>query len=87
MSRSFIELAGGIVLAAALALPLAGIAQQQDDSAKQQAERQITQPGNNAPVWREIRSGDPGYTSIKGQEVNVLIQPTIGPSSSLKYTV
>jgi formate dehydrogenase subunit gamma len=77
MSRSLIELAGGIVLAAALALPLTGAAQSQDDSAKQQAERQVTQPGNNAPVWREIRSGDPAYTSIKGQEVNVLIQPTM----------
>jgi len=77
MSRSVIEFAGGIVLAAALALPLTGAAQSQDDSAKQQAERQLTQPGNNAPVWREIRSGDPAYTSIKGQEVNVLIQPTM----------
>ena len=72
-----LPLAGGIVLAAALALPLTGAAQSQDDSAKQQAERQLTQPGNNAPVWREIRSGDPAYTSIKGQEVNVLIQPTM----------
>jgi formate dehydrogenase subunit gamma len=77
MSRSLIELAGGIVLAAALALPLAAAAQGQDDAAKQQAERQITQPGNNAPVWREIRSGDPAYTSIPGREVNVLIQPTM----------
>ena len=78
--RSFlsaIELAGGIVLAAAFALPLAAAAQAQDDTAKQQAERQITQPGNNAPVWRDVRSGDPAYTSIKGQEVNVLIQPTM----------
>ena len=77
MSRSLIELAGGIVLAAALALPLAAAAQGQDDTAKQQAERQITQPGNNAPVWRDVRSGDPAYTSIKGQETNVLIQPTM----------
>src|SRR5262245_37672569 len=77
MSRSLIELAGGIVLALALALPLASVAQQQDDAAKQQAQRQLTQPGNNAPVWREIRSGDPAYTSIKGQETNVLIQPTM----------
>jgi formate dehydrogenase subunit gamma len=77
MSRSFMQLAGGVVLAAALALPLTGAAQSQDDTAKQQVQRQITQPGNNAPVWREIRSGDPAYTSIKGQEVNVLIQPTM----------
>ena len=77
MSRSLIEFAGGIVLAAALALPLPGAAQSQDDSAKQQAERQLVQPGNNAPVWRDVRSGDPGYTSIPGREVNVLIQPTM----------
>jgi formate dehydrogenase subunit gamma len=77
MSRSFLRLAGGAVLAAALALPLTGAAQSQDDTAKQQAERQLVQPGNNAPVWRDVRSGDPGYTSIKGQETNVLIQPTM----------
>jgi len=77
MSRSFLELAGGAVLAAALALPLTGAAQSQDDTAKQQAERQLVQPGNNAPVWRDVRSGDPGYTSIKGQETNVLIQPSM----------
>jgi formate dehydrogenase subunit gamma len=77
MSRSLIELAGGVVLAVALALPLAGVAQSQDDTAKQQAQRQVTQPGNNAPVWRDVRSGDPGYTSIKGQETNILIQPTM----------
>jgi formate dehydrogenase subunit gamma len=77
MSRSFLQLAGEVVLAAALALPLTGAAQSQDDTAKQQAERQVTQPGNNAPVWRDVRSGDPGYTSIPGREVNVLIQPTM----------
>jgi formate dehydrogenase subunit gamma len=77
MSRSLIELAGGIVLAVALALPLAGAAQSQDDTAKQQAERQVTQPGNNAPVWRDVLSGQQAYTSIKGQETNVLIQPAM----------
>jgi formate dehydrogenase subunit gamma len=77
MSRSLVELAGGIVLAVAFALPLAAAAQGQDDAAKRQAERQITQPGNNAPVWRDVRSGEPAYTSIKGQETNVLIQPTL----------
>ena len=39
--------------------------------------RQITQPGNNAPVWRDVRSGEPAYTSIKGRETDVLIQPTL----------
>jgi len=77
MSRSLVELAGGVVLALVLALPFAAAAQSQDNTAKQQAERQITQPGNNAPVWRDVRSGDPAYTSIKGQETNVLIQPSM----------
>ena len=40
-----------------------------------QQERQISQPGNNAPVWREVQSGAPNYTSIPGRETNILIQP------------
>ena len=39
-----------------------------------QAKRQAEQPGNNAPVWREVRSGEANYTSIKGPETGVLIQ-------------
>ncbi len=40
-----------------------------------QQQRQITQPLNNQPVWSEVRSGAPAYTSIPGRETNVLIQP------------
>jgi formate dehydrogenase subunit gamma len=40
-----------------------------------QAQRQTTQPLNNAPVWREIRSGAPQVTTVVGRETNVLIQP------------
>jgi len=43
--------------------------------AKQQQQRQLTQPLNNEPVWSEARSGRPQYTSIPGRETNVLIQP------------
>ncbi len=39
-----------------------------------QARRQVVQPGNNAPVWREVKSGEANYTSIKGPETGVLIQ-------------
>jgi formate dehydrogenase subunit gamma len=39
------------------------------------AQRQATQPLNNAPVWREIRSGTPQVTTVVGRETNVLIQP------------
>jgi formate dehydrogenase subunit gamma len=39
------------------------------------AQRQATQPLNNAPVWREIRSGAPQVTTVVGRETNILIQP------------
>jgi formate dehydrogenase subunit gamma len=46
-----------------------------DDPVKVQQQRTTDQPGNNAPVWREVRSGQPNYTSIPGREVGVLVQP------------
>jgi formate dehydrogenase subunit gamma len=39
-----------------------------------QAQRQQVQPGNNAPVWRDVRSGKEGLTTVKGRETGVLIQ-------------
>ena len=45
------------------------------DLAKQQQARQTAQPLNNQPVWSEVRSGMPQFTSIPGRETNVLIQP------------
>ncbi|MEC4718950.1 formate dehydrogenase subunit gamma [Noviherbaspirillum sp. CPCC 100848] len=40
-----------------------------------QAERSLTQPGNNAPVWRQVKEGTNHYTSLPGPEMGVLIQP------------
>jgi formate dehydrogenase subunit gamma len=45
-----------------------------DPQAQAQQERRDTQPGNNAPVWREVRSGNQGYTSLPGREMGVLVQ-------------
>jgi formate dehydrogenase subunit gamma len=45
-----------------------------DPQAQAQQERGETQPGNNAPVWREVRSGNEGYTSLPGREMGVLVQ-------------
>ncbi|MGE5150150.1 MAG: formate dehydrogenase subunit gamma [Rhodospirillaceae bacterium] len=45
------------------------------DYAKQQQQRQLTQPLNNQPLWSEVRSGQPQYTSIPGRETNTLINP------------
>jgi len=44
--------------------------------AQDQAQRQITQPGNNAPFWREVRKGENPYqtTQVRGVETNILIQ-------------
>ncbi|HTP62092.1 MAG TPA: formate dehydrogenase subunit gamma [Burkholderiales bacterium] len=75
--------AGRLILALALAAPVAAQAQPAQspaapvaaDPAKDQQQRSINQPGNNAPVWREVRSGQPNYTSIPGREVGVLVQP------------
>jgi formate dehydrogenase subunit gamma len=79
MPCAFLRPLGALALATALALPLSGTAQQPPagTAQQQQAERQLVQPGNNAPVWREVQAGSAGYTSIKGQETNVLIQPTM----------
>ena len=53
----------------------AGFAQAQSE-AQQQQQRRLDQPGNNAPVWREVRKegSQENYTSIKGRETNVLVQ-------------
>ena len=72
-----------LFLAASFALAGAASAQPQQAARQDpvpletqtQQERQVTQPGNNAPVWREVQSGAPNYTSIPGRETNVLIQP------------
>src|SRR5438093_10430419 len=61
---------GCMTLALLLLLPIAGTAQQPET----QQERVQSQPGNNAPVWREVRSGKEEYTSIKGRETGVLVQ-------------
>jgi formate dehydrogenase subunit gamma len=71
----FLRTLGALSLALALAAPVAAVAQTAaDKEAQAQAERQRTQPLNNAPMWGQVRSGDPGYTSIKGQETGVLVQ-------------
>ncbi|MGH7185078.1 MAG: formate dehydrogenase subunit gamma, partial [Pseudomonadota bacterium] len=38
-------------------------------------QRSVNQPGNNNEVWREVKSGQPNYTSIPGREAGVLVQP------------
>jgi len=76
-----------------LSLVVAGaaFAQQQnppagaEDPVKAQQQRAITQPGNNAPLWREVRRGADGpytTTTVKGRETEVPIQATRGGASA-----
>ncbi len=45
-----------------------------DDAAEQEAQRQVEQPFNNAPIWREVRYGIDHTTQATGREAGVLIQ-------------
>lgn len=58
-----------IVLALVLTAGGTSIAQQET-----QQQRAQSQPGNNAPIWRDVRSGREEYTSVKGRETGVLVQ-------------
>jgi formate dehydrogenase subunit gamma len=62
------------ILGLFLALPAPAWAA--DDASQQQAQRQIEQPLNNAPVWREVRKGENPYqtTQVRGIETNILVQ-------------
>lgn len=43
-------------------------------TAAEQVAQQQKQPLNNAPVWREVRSGEAHVTNVRGPETGVLIQ-------------
>lgn len=77
MRTSFARLRD-VLLGLALLVPAFGgnaYAQAQENRVQEsQAQRQQVQPGNNAPVWREVRSGKEEYTSVKGRETGILIQ-------------
>ena len=71
------------LLALLLALLLAPFAHAADGASEQeqrqdtQAQRQDRQPGNNAPMWRDVRNGENPYqtTQVRGVETNILVQP------------
>jgi formate dehydrogenase subunit gamma len=66
----------GLCLAVLMSVGGAALAQTQDERVKEQQQRAVTQPGNNAPVWREVRQGQSPYTNstVQGRETNVLVQ-------------
>jgi formate dehydrogenase subunit gamma len=69
------NLVSRLCLAVLASLLLAGGALAQQTPTQEQQQRQVTQPGNNAPVWRQVREeAKEHYTSIKGRETGVLVQ-------------
>ena len=72
----FLALVGALLITLALPVhpqnPAPDPAMQ--DLAKAQQSRRVEQPGNNAPVWKEVRAGDTFYASVPGRETNVLVQ-------------
>lgn len=77
MNRTGVIFRGLLALALSCAVLLPQGALAADGGAQQQAQRQITQPGNNAPVWRDVRKGENPYqtTQVRGIETNILVQP------------
>ena len=79
MRSTILRAAGAFALAACVGLPAfaqsPAVNATEADLAKQQQQQQQAQPLNNAPVWKEVRSGLPQITSLPGRETNVLIQP------------
>ena len=80
MRDSSVRATCALALMCFLALPFGAVAQlaptqTNAERAKQEQERQMSQPLNNAPVWKEVRSGAPQTTTVRGRETDVLIQP------------
>ena len=65
------RVAGWLFASLMLAMAL-GVQAQSSDT---QQQRGLSQPGNNAPVWRDVRKeGQSHYTTAQGREAGVLVQ-------------
>ncbi len=79
MSRSILRAAGALASALCFAAGIASaqapaVSPKEAEQAKAEQNREVLQPLNNAPVWKEIRSGEPQITTVTGRETNNLIQ-------------
>jgi formate dehydrogenase subunit gamma len=80
VSRSIIRGTAALAVALSIAIGVAsaqspGVNPNQAAQAAAEQKQRIDQPLNNLPVWKEIRSGEPQITTVRGRETNVLIQP------------
>lgn len=65
----------GLAFACTSAAQSPAVSPKEAEQGKQQAAQQIVQPLNNQPVWKEVRSGEPQSTVVRGRETDILIQP------------
>ena len=70
----FTTLLMAMVATMALAQQSSGPVASPADLAKQEQQRAVTQPYNNAPVWQSARGAVEGYVSIPAPDAGVLIQ-------------
>ncbi len=80
MSRSILRAAGALAAALCFAAGIASaqtpaVSPKEAAQATKEQSREVVQPLNNAPMWREVRSGEPQITTVTGRETNILIQP------------
>jgi formate dehydrogenase subunit gamma len=79
--RNALKRAAAVAFTVALMAGLPALAQSpavdkvDADYAKQQQAQQKSQPGNNQPVWKEVRSGEPQFTNAQGRETDILMDP------------
>ena len=75
-ARAACAAVAGLLLAAGVALAQSpAVNPKEADYAREQQKQQVAQPLNNEPVWKEVRSGAPQITTVRGRETNVLVQP------------
>jgi len=76
LARASGALVAGCLLAASVALAQSpAVNPKEAEYAQEQQKQQVNQPGNNEPVWKEVRSGAPQVTTVRGRETNILVQP------------
>ena len=74
MKRLLALFATLLIATMALAQQSSGPVASPAELAKQEQQRAISQPYNNAPMWKSARGAVEGYTSIPAPEAGVLIQ-------------
>ena len=74
MSRSILLVAALCFVAGIASAQTPAVNPKEAEQATAEKSREVIQPLNNAPVWKEVRSGEPQITTVTGRETNNLIQ-------------